>query len=58
MNALDRRDQRRGGTYPGIVTDRGQEGCNIVTVQGLVSARVRSQTPPPGLPHADRIAGP
>ena len=40
-----------------LFTDRGQEGCNIVTVQALVSARLRSQTPLPFCSR-DRIAGP
>lgn len=44
---MDRRDQRRArGTYRGMVTDRGQDGCNIVTVQVLVPARLRTQPPP------------
>jgi hypothetical protein len=40
-------------TYPGIVTDRGPEGCNIVTAWALVSAPAADPAPPFGPRHPD-----
>jgi nitroimidazol reductase NimA-like FMN-containing flavoprotein (pyridoxamine 5'-phosphate oxidase superfamily) len=41
-----------------MVTDRGQEGCNIVTAWVLVSARLRTQLPHPARVTPTRIASP
>jgi hypothetical protein len=53
MPAIGWRDQRRARNLSGDFTDRGPEGCNIVTAWALVSAPAADPAPPFGPRHPD-----